>query len=347
MKILLLSNFGALFPAEYIYKYLVKAGHQVVSVGRIFKTDMPEFKHSIERLGSTHMPLFWREETNRNGMPVWTVDLSTIFAMLGDDWDVILECECFNLHVSDDYDLIDKIFDIPYFLYKTQYLEDYMPGHVTHIFYAADLIKDKLLNTKSPMSDWNYEYHDNISREYTMTYLPLTVDPEIVVSKNKKANQYAFFAGNYPEGDFLPEFKDVYKMRGDVIDHLEMNLNGKFICFKRRAFDYMEYIRRASESLIMINAGIGGLNIRDFEAIALGKALITWDNPEYAKNHLVSGKDYIHYTTIQEALIAAQHLLDHPEEAEIIGRNAKKIFDMYHHPENRIKVIIEAIKNAK
>jgi hypothetical protein len=310
---------------------------------------MPEYAHTIERLGSTHMPLFWREKTNRNGMPVWTVDIQTIFAMLGDEWDAIIECECFNLETDDNFDLIDKIYDIPYFFYKTQYLEDYVPPHATHIFYAAELIKDKLLkDLKETDRWWNYEWGDRKTAEESMIYLPLTVDPEIVKNYHPGTENFkVFFCGNVPDGKFLPEFEEAYKMRKEVIDYLEKELDGEFCCFRERKWQHTDYLKMASKASIILNIGIGGLNIRDFEALAMGKTLVTWNNQEYQKNHLRSGVEFAHFKNEKHALDVIKYLLETPEEMEILCRNGKKVFDKYHHPNNRIKVIIEAIKNAK
>jgi len=350
MRILLISHFGPLYQAEWIYKYLIRQGHSVVTVGKVYEKKLEHYKHTQERMGNNHLPLFWNEDYTEDGMPMFKIDIRTIFEMVGDDWDAIIECESAYLRVVDVGDAYYHTFysDTPYFFYKTELLSDHISELASYFFYAGIPIFEKLKKL-NPEVNWENSF-----------YLPFTVDPDeikpdmnIPMKGHPKIEIPLFFAGNsLIRTDTKPEFREAYAKRVEILDYLKEELNGQFYYDTGRTMNYEEYLAKISLAKIIVNIGIGCFNLRDFEAIALGKPLITLHHTEYTifmSNELQTypNQHIITFETKEGALEAFKELISNPGVMKIMGKINRDMFMKEHHPDLRVQSIIEAIKDVR
>lgn len=108
---------------------------------------------------------------------------------------------------------------------------------------------------------------------------------------------------------------------------------------------YDEYVRTYNEGLIAFNwSSKQDLPARFWEGLAMGRLVLTNKVPDLKKLPFQDGKDYVGFTTVEEAVEKALYYSQHPEEARKIGMSGKQRIAS-HTYENRCRKMLKVIEN--
>jgi hypothetical protein len=158
-------------------------------------------------------------------------------------------------------------------------------------------------------------------------WLPLAADPDVHKLYPEEPLIYDVgFLGN-----------DTYERRRDLLD----KIGAKYKLLRSTSQPGEDYSRKLSRCKILFNCSMDNdLNMRVFEAISIGRLLLT-DKVEGQAELFKDNQHYVSYSDWQDLDKKIEYYLSHNEERERIAKDGADYVHIVHTYAERLEVILE------